>query len=157
MSTQAAVRAAWAAGVWANASVTAITPKIYDFDIESLARVSRAHGAKLYHNQKINFFQYTVARSWRFDLTASHTVSEYVVTIRYYRDAQEDFTGTAFNAIASAFETIISTVSSGLGTSWTGTVEYYFPQNEPPQIGVGLIEERPVWTGTFQFKGIKQI
>ena len=156
MSTQAEVRAAWAAKIWADASITAISSNVYDFDIESIATVSGAHAAKLYFSQEINFWQYTIARGWAYENTQKKECS-YLVTVRYYRDAQEDLTGTNYNAVHAAFDTLTPLVLSALTFNWNGTVENYELQSGPPAITPIMLDGRPVWRGEYQYRGYKQI
>jgi hypothetical protein len=156
LSTQAAVRAAWASAIWADSSITAYSAKIYDFDIESIATVSAAHNAKTLVEGKVNFWQYTISRAWAYENTGKKEC-RYLVTVRYYRDAQEDLSGTGFNAVHAAFDTLIPLVLSALTMNWGGTIEAYELQDGPPAIAPILIQERPVWRGEYQFRGYKQI
>jgi hypothetical protein len=156
MSTPAQIRAAWAAKVWAHSSIKALTTKIYNFDLESVAELSTAHKSLMYYNQRINFFQYRVTKARQFGLSGGKVMYKYPVVIRYYREATIDLDGSVFNAVEDAFETLFTAVQSQLGTSWNNTVDYYEIQVEPASVDATLLDDKLVWVGQYSFQGIKE-
>jgi hypothetical protein len=153
MSTPSAVRAKWASDVFAHSTVTAITTKIYNYDIVELAAKSTAHDSKLLLAQVYNFIQYRVTKARAFGMTGKE-IFTFQVFVQVYKEA--DINGVGFNAVEDAFETIAARVYSGLGQTWSGTVDYYNPQAAIPSIGLVTINDRAVWRGEYSFIGVKQ-
>lgn len=154
MSTSATVRAAWDLCVWQQATIQAITSKIYDYDAAGLASESITHNDKLLLNQEYNFIQYRVAKTWEYQI-GGQARNEYRVTIEYYKQA--DIAGVHFNDIEDAFQTIHDTVVAQLGGNWNVTVDGYGLQNTPINIGLLRIQNVPVWKGTFTFVGFQTV
>ena len=158
MTTPAQVRAAWKAKVFDHATVQALTSKIYDFDLQSLAEVSSAHLALTKFETEINFIQYQVQkrRAWKQSSQSGGTKvqsEQFVVTVRYILDAKMDTSGTNYNALETNLDTICGLVNSSLGITWNGTVEYYEFQLEEATIIPELLNDVPVWVGEYQFLG----
>lgn len=149
MTTSASIRAAWLSAVFNNSSITAITDKIYAYDItlESVKEFS-----KLRYNQQTNFFLYLVSRAQRVRIMGQME-QIFTVEIRYSKFA--DVPGVGWAAVADVFETIDSLVSSGLGGSWSNTVDYYRIQDGPPSISQVEMEGLPIWTGSYKYFGYK--
>lgn len=152
MTTSADVRTAWDTFVFDAGALTTITSNAYAFDARSMAAKSDAHNAKLLYNQKYNFFQYRVAKIWNYQLSGQ-VLNEFRVYVEYYREADVD--GTAYNAVEDAFETIHTTVRSGLGETWNANVDNFLPQTEPVNFSLERIGGRPVWKGSFVYQGFK--
>lgn len=153
MTTSAQVRAAWAAKVWSHATITAITTKIHAYDVLSIADESEAHKSKLKYAQEINSIQYTVHKMRTFEMTGKEQ-QLFDVNITIYRSA--DITGANFNAIEDTAETINTLVSSELGSTWNGTVDYYRTEDRAIEITDSRLDDVPIWIGQFKYQGFKQ-
>jgi hypothetical protein len=153
MSTASGVRTVWNTYVFAHSTVTALTTKIYNYDIVELASRSQTHDAKLLYNQVYNFIQYRVTKTRQFGLT-NKAIYTFPVTIQYYKEA--DIDGTNFNAVEDAWETIHTRVYSGLGTTWQGQVDYYQIVQTAPEINLVTINDRACWRSQYQYLGIQE-
>jgi hypothetical protein len=161
LSTTAEVRAAFSTKLWADATLKAVTPNLYDFDLEDIAGVSSVHAAKMYHNQKINFLAARFGRSVQWGQTrgagagaiATYT---YPVFVKYYRDAKEDLTGTEYNATEDFINTLLTRMIATLGNTWNATVDYWLPQEGMAGITLGELDARPVWVASYSFTGFKE-
>lgn len=152
MSTAATVRAAWSDHLWAADAIKAISPQIYDFDIQAIATVSQEHYTKLFYGQEINFWQYRVRMRRAFGMTGKLDRG-FLVQVRYCRDAELDLNGTKYNAVEDAFETLFTQIRSVLGNTWDSTVDYWEVDNAEPSIVPVLINGRPTWQGDYAFLG----
>ena len=154
MSTAAQVRSAWNSKIWTNANITALTTKIYAFDMVTMATISKKHDRKLREAREYNFIQYRVSKARKYEMTGQ-IVYEYPVTIQYFRQA--DIDGGNFNAIEDAFETIFTYVRSELDDNWNSTVDYYRTQEERPDISEFIINDEPCWMGQYEYTGYKVV
>lgn len=151
MTTSAQVRTAWQTYIWDNVSLTNLTPNIYSYDITT---ESTKEMSKLRHNQEINFITFIISRAQTIRMMGQ-IEQRFNVDIRYYKEA--NITGSNFNAVVDVFETIDSLVVSGLGVRWNSTVDYYQIQENPPNIQKITLENKPVWSGLYQYVGYKNI
>lgn len=147
--TNATVRAAWAASVFANASITALTDKIYDYDV---TLESTKEFSKLRYRQELNFFTYVVTRAERV-MIMGQTEQIYTVRVRYTRQA--DVAGTVYKIVSDAFETIQDLARTALTTTWGSTIDFYRVRNGPPNIVQQTLENLSVWVGELDFMGYK--
>ena len=155
MSTAAQVRGALAA-VFQSAAVQALTPNIYSFDVEEIAKVSSAHAA-LCHDPaldgQINFIQWNVNKGWAMKMSAKRMLGDFYFNVTYFLDAKEDFDGSHNNAVIDAFETIVQAILATVGTTFGGTVEAFEPQGAAPRMTLTTIDGRETWRGEYQFHG----
>lgn len=151
MSTSGEVRAAWDSKIWTNATITALTTKIYDYDITT---GSTKETAKFYHNQEINFITYLVNRTQRLRLMGQ-VEQTFNVEIRSYKKADTD--GVNYNDLITQFETIDSLIISQLTSTWDDTVDYYTIQSSVPEISLITLDGIQVWLGKYTYTGIKNI
>lgn len=120
MSTNAAVRTAWADKVFANIN---LGENSYGY---SLNRTNQS-GTDIelgYYQKNIDFWEYVVKSSKipmlmgkyqvRFELEVTHTLN-----------INEDGKGTEQIALIDSFRTINDYVITNLGTKWDNTVDYY--------------------------------
>lgn len=149
MTTAAQIRSAWSTKIWTHATVTAITTKIYDFDLKI---ESTKEAGRLRFNQEINFFTYLVTSKERLRLMGQRE-QEFAVEVSYYKRADVD--GSNFNDIMNVLETITGLVRTELTSSWNSTVDYYRHQGEQPTIEQITIDGVAVWLGRFVYLGYK--
>jgi hypothetical protein len=152
MTTAALVRAAWKTNVWDNAALTALTSRAHNFDLMEIAEVSNAHAALMYHGQQINFFQYRVTKAREKQLSASRILYTISVHTQYFLEATTDTSGSNYNAVEDAIETLFTRVQAW-SASWGSTVEYWVPQSEEPSLVLVELDDRPVWCGSYSFTG----
>ena len=151
MTTPADIRSAWNTAVWTHASITALTTKIYAYDVTS---DSAYNIDKFRFQQAINFFTYVVTYADQNTLVQG-TRQRFTVTVSYFREA--DTTGAAFNAVVDNLYTVQARVRTGLGKTWSSTVDYYQPQETPIAPTLQQIDGKDVWRGTVSFDGFKSI
>lgn len=158
MSTSAQIRSAWNSGVWTNGTVTALTTKIYAYDLVASLK-SKPEAVSMYYNQSINFFTYLVNRTRVTQEIRGANTSvqryEYDVTVNYY--LQKDLTDSAqnYNNVIDRLETVDGIVISGLGATWSSTVNYYEMSGILTPTLIEL-DDREVWRGGYQYRAIKQ-
>jgi len=151
MTTSATIRSAWNSAIWTNTSITAMTEKIYNFEVLQL---STKETARLRFNQEINFFTYTVTRASRIR-PMSQIEQKFDVDITRY--LQADVAGDNYTQLLNDFETLDALVLSGLTSSWSSTVDFYRTQDGPPSVTLQEIEGVPVWVGRYKYTGFKNI
>lgn len=149
MTTAAQIRTAWNAKIWTHATVTAITTKIYDFDLKI---ESTKEAGRLRYNQEINAFTYVVTSAERLRLMGQRE-QEFSVVVSYYKRADVD--GSNYNDIMNVMETITGLVRTELTSSWNSTVDFYRHQPGQPQITEITIDGVPVWLGRYSYLGYK--
>lgn len=151
MTTIAQVRAAWDTKIWANATIQAITDKIYSFDLNL---VSTNEVARLRYNQEVNFFLGLVTKAERLR-PMGQIEQTFTVELRYYRAI--DTQGENFAIATDAIESVSSLVDSQLGPTWNATVDFHKRQDGPLTIKRDQIASNPVWVATYKYFGIKNI
>ena len=113
----------------------------------------------MYYNQAINFFTYLVNRTrvTQEIRGASSSVQRYEfdVTVNYY--LQKDLTDSAqnYNNVIDRLETVDGIVISGLGATWSSTVNHYEMSGILTPTLIEL-DDREVWRGGYQYKAVKQ-
>lgn len=152
MSTSAQVQTAWEDAIWENATILAITDKIYGFDITT---ISEAETQRLSYQGEINYFQYLIRRSSQYTGTASQAEYRFTVDVTY--TLVHDVGGENWKAVRDAFETLIGLVRSSLGATWTQTVDFWREQEGPPEIVQIDFDGDPAWRGSYRFTGFQQI
>lgn len=151
MTTSAQIRSAWETAIWEHATVIAMTDRIYDYDLTFL---STKETARLRYEQEINFFQCLVSRGQ--ELRISSQIRQlFTVSIIYARESNVD--GSNYHAVIDNMETVDGLIQSQLGTTWSGTVDYYQLQNGPPTIQERLIDSKPVWVSEYKYLGFKNL
>lgn len=151
MTTNAQIRTAWNTYIWQNATIQAITDRIYDYDITV---ESAKEAAKLRYNQKINFFLYLVMRHTR-PMIMGQQEQVCTVQIRYFKEF--DVGGTHWKDVVDSLQAVDDLVISALTSTWNNTVDYYRTQESPPTISLVTIEETSCWQGIFEYRGVKLI
>jgi hypothetical protein len=152
MSTPAEVRAAWD-DVFLTSNLQAITTKAYEFDAAALAPISQAHDSKLRYAQRINFFQYRVAKAREFLMT-SRLWSRFDVIVEYYKEAGID--GSDYTDVEDALETLFNQVRTTLSDTWSGTVDYWRVQEGPANLELVVVNNVPCWRGRYVFQGFSE-
>jgi hypothetical protein len=155
MTTSAQIETAWTAAIWSHATITALTDKIYKFQV---TEDSEFEVAKLYYNEQVNFFEVLTGRTQRYLQTANQIgrIAEYdfIVEINYYKEI--DTTGAAFTAVRDALESIFALAVTELGDTWSNTVDIWRPDPAFPTIVSTSISTKKVWKGTYRFFAEKQ-
>lgn len=151
MSTAAQVEAAWVENIWQNATITAITPKIYGFNITD---DSERETSRLIYQTELNYIQYAVQRSNARAMT-SQLEYQFLVDVVYTR--KFDVAGENWTAVRDFFDTLYALVHSSLGNSWDGTVDYWREQEGPAEITQIDFEGEPAWQGKYRFIGFQTV
>ena len=149
MSTPSQIRSQWNTSVWSHADITAITEKIYSYDI---VQRSQFESSKWYYEGKINFFTYLCTRGEDPEDTMTNQVQyEHQVEVSYYKEA--DAAGAAYNSAIDSMVTVYDTVESELAGNWNSLINYYRRQAEPPTPELIELDGRQVWKITAIFTG----
>lgn len=151
MSTISEVRTAWESLVWDNATTQTYTSKIYGYPIDV---ESELDAEKLYYDQKINFFTYTVTRSSAPRLSATRELRFQVVILYFLQ--QEDEKDNKLATLENRLDAIDTLVYSTLGTDWNGTFDHYLESESIPADSV-VVDGRRCWRGGFSYNAIKTI
>lgn len=149
MSTPSDIRSKWNSLVWSHASITALTTKIYNYDV---VERSQFESEKFYYQGKVNFFQYLVTRGEDPDETMTNRVMYlHSVLVQYYLEA--DTAGAMYNNAIDRMATLYDTVESELGRDWDGVVSYYQRQSAPPVPELAEVDGRSAWMIQAEFTG----
>ena len=151
MTTIAQIKSAWSAAIWTNATITAMTDKIYAYDITT---DSTKEFAKLRYQQQINAFTYEVFLAEQMRIMGQ-IKQQFDVKVTYY--LQADVAGANHALVLSRFETLNGLVRSSLGSSWTSTVDYHQFQEAPVELSQTVLEGFPVWKGIYIYTGFKNL
>lgn len=149
MSTPSDIRSQWATDVWADASVSALTSRIYDYDITQQSGFEKA---KLRHGQEVNFFTYLCTRGWRnrgLGSAGPMSTNRFIyylhrVEVNYY--LEYDTSGANFNNVIDRLVTVETAVQANLGTSWSTLVDFY-RLDEVREPTIVTIDDEPCWRG----------
>lgn len=156
MTASEDIETQWNNLVWSDSDIQAITTKIHTFPITEL---SEREISAAYYNNEINFIEALTTRAQK-HLSSAATLGgviqyDFSVVVNYYR--QFDTTGANYIAVRDAFETIFSTVLSGLGNKWNNTVDYWRPQEGTADISQVRIDDVQTWRGTYRYLATKAI
>lgn len=161
MTTSAQVRTAWNTRVWTNATVTAITDKIYSFDIADSGALTGGQAELLRYQAQVNFFAYTVTRGRTSpQLTAGGASGglryTFDVSVAYYLQKDQGQSDTNYNAVVDRLETIDGLVVSQLGKRWDSTVDFY-EQTGAQEPQLIQLDEKEVWRGVITYRAVKTL
>lgn len=151
MSTAAQVRAAWETAILEHATIQAITPRYFLFEV---TQNSEAETDRLFFGKELNYIQCIVTRSNEFQALGELQYT-YTVDITYTR--RFDVDGDNYLAVVDFFDTLFSLVRTELGDSWDSTVDYWRPQEGPAEITQIEFENEPAWRGAYRFTAFKKI
>lgn len=149
MSTNAAVRTAWADNVFASINSG---ENAFDYDIVG---DSQAELSKLNYGQRIDAWSYTVTSSevaWGVRITKL----TFTVTVKHWIQQNNDADGSNYNELIDSFRTVNDYVLDNLGSQWDSTVDYYTGPTVPA-VSVVSINGTPCWFAQVVYTGIKQI
>lgn len=152
MSTISQVRTAWDTNVFQNASITAITDKIYDERMERNGTTSQL--ARLKYGQEYNWIEYLVDR-FPSGGQIGQRRWEYVVSVSMYREILPD--GTNHTATIDNFETLQDLVVTGLGVTWGGAVDLWLDVESAPDKDEIAISNKRVLVLSQSFRAEKYI
>ena len=147
MSQLADVRSAWDSAILEHATLTALTDKIYNYDVNP---ESTKEFSLLRYDQKINFFRFLISRATK-NLMMGQTLRIFEVRCIYSKQLTVD--GSGYTDVTDALEVVQDLVETSLGPTWGDTVDYYRNQDTPPKMIQSRIENIPVWTGEYLFTG----
>lgn len=150
MTTSESIETQWSNLVWADSDIQAITTKIHTFPVTEL---SEKEVSSIYYGTQVNFIEALTSRAQK-HLSSAATLGgviqyDFTVLINYYKEF--DTSGESFTDVRNAFETIFSTVLSGLGNKWNNTVDYWRPQDGTADISQVAIDDAQVWRGSYRY------
>jgi hypothetical protein len=149
MTTSAQVRTAWQTHVWDSATVSALTDKVYLYDV---SQDSQFDAAKLYYDAAVNFFLCLVQR--RQELGMSGQVDQtFEVRVTYHLQ-QTDQPESTYNALLDRLEAVDDLVRTALGGRWQGTVDYW-QGGTPDRVTRVEVDGRQCWRGGYTYLGFK--
>lgn len=151
MATSSQIRSAWSSLIFGDSSITALTDKIYDFEILEL---STKETARLRFEQEVNFFLYLVSRAQKIRMM-SQREQTFTVEVRRYLEA--DVAGVNYKKVIDDFEALDSLVITALTSTWNNSVDFYRTQDGPLEIRLTEIEGVSVWEGIYKYFGFKNI
>lgn len=137
--------------LFSDATLQAITPKIYDYDI---LEDSNLDNRKYRYQQKINFFIYNITKSIEKKQFGCEQ-EIYNAEIKYYLEDKKN--GSAQNDIRDAFETVHSKIKTVIGNTWDSSVDFYLTTDDPISVNTIDLGGRQAWVGTYNYQGYKQI
>lgn len=147
MSTNAAVRAAWKAGVFDL--LVPVKSYNYIFEFSSDEHVVD----KGYTKSKLNHWQYQVA-SVEVPFMYQRNELHFEVTVR--RIIADDGEGHNFNQVLDDYRALLGYVDD-MTVSWSGTID--LPVQFPREIRPRLIQwgSTPAWEAITIFRGVKEV
>lgn len=141
MSTNAAVRTAWADDVFAN-----INAGVNSYGYEINRTNQSATDLELgYYNQQVDFFEYVVSSVKTPFLMGKYNL-KFIVTVRRTIQISESGAGTAQQDLIDSFRTINDYVITNLGTKWNNTIDYY---EGPADLSISAV----TWGGKSAWQG----
>jgi hypothetical protein len=156
MSTSSEVRAAWETKIWQNKTVTAITPRIfmYDVSVDSSFNMAELYFGAPGKYPIINFFLCLVRRQHQ-PLIMGNTRYTFEVRVDYYLQQEENSSST-YNTLADRLETVDDLVRTELTGNWDNTVDFY-NGGVPQEISVVTIDNKACWRGGFTYQGTRTV
>lgn len=145
MTTSATIEAAWLTSIWNSATIQAITPKCFQYDI---IQDSETDIAQFYNAGEINCFIALTSLAPRY-IGTNTTRTDIQVAVDYYR--QKDTSGAHWTECRDAIETLYALVVSALGFTWSGTVSFWEGSEKPPEISEADIKGVKCWRARFVF------
>lgn len=136
----------WRVNVFESAAIQAITERTIYHDI---TEETHKEVANLRHNQKINFFAFSIKRAIN-PLMGGKFRLFYFAEVNY--TVWADPRGANYVACIDAIETLQETVIDSLGGNWLGNVASYSEQEGPPEVSVSTIADEKVFTARYNYE-----
>lgn len=147
MSSLASVRTAWDA-VLANATLTAYSGALYNYDIVSTIGVGEINESLLMYSGQLNFAQFVFDKTHNFDMI-KEVKETFDVAITYYLEM--DIDGDNFHAVTDFFDDLFEVVRTELGTSWTDTIDFY--TMDDVSVASDELTGKQCWVATQNYVG----
>jgi hypothetical protein len=142
MSTNAAVRTAWADNVFKN-----INAGVNSYGYEINRTNQSATDLELgYYNQRVDFWEYLVTSIKTPFLMGKYNL-KFIVTVRGTLQIDESGAGTAQQNLIDSFRTVNDYVITNLGTKWDTTIDYY---EGPTDLSISAVQ----WGGKSAWQGV---
>lgn len=141
MSTAETIRNTWSTYVFSNASITSITTKVLDYE---LVLDAQREALRIRLGTVINFFSYVVSRSYEPVMVAGASnlvLMKYRVDVKYHLEQQQTHIHQNYRVV-DRMGTLQSVVTSQLGKTWQGTVDFGGPLGDV-DVFVQEIDNRP--------------
>ena len=153
MSTSSQLEDVWETYVFRQSDVQAFSTKYYFFDI---VEDSESEVQRFFTGEEINFFQCLIVRGHR-QLMTGVIQYDFTIQLSYYRTRSEDPSGANWTSVRDGLETLFDTAYTTLGATMQSTVDYWEPQEGPPQIDTIQIADEQVWRGIYTINATQQI
>lgn len=153
MTSLSDIRTAWDTYVFNRDAILAFTDRVIFFEWSDTSQTSLDD---LYFDGYLNFIECVVSKIVRRQVIGGSSTDAEIgfrVDLRYTREFDED--GSNHQAVLDFFEKILTQVSSSLGTTWQGNVDFFEYSADDIALTRDLIQETDVWRGTKRFEGIK--
>ena len=136
----------WRINIFESTVIEAITSKTIYHDI---TEETHKEVANLRHNQKINFFAFSMRRAIE-PLMGGKFRLFYFAEVNYtiWADPQ----GANYIACIDAIETLQEQVIDVLGSNWLGNVASYSEQAGPPDVSVSSIADEKVFQARYNYE-----
>jgi hypothetical protein len=157
MSTAAAVRAAWKEKVFDDASVLAVTTKIYDEELPkdfTGNRTANHQLERLRYQQEYNFIEYLVTK---YDSGGVIGATRYLYRVNVILNRETTPDGGNVNVTKDLMNTIQGLMVSALGVTWNSTVDRYLPLSGQPTENFYSIKGKRLFRSRREFVGEKII
>jgi hypothetical protein len=149
--TQEDVRDLWATAIAQNNTILALTDKIYNRD---LSTVALSQDSALRFEQNVNFFNYIVRR-WVEAQMGGTYVYHFLVDVFY---THQDKAGIdAYNKVLDGLETVETLVRTEMGSRWDSLMDDYQLQQAPIDISQIDINNVICWRGHQIYTAFKKI
>lgn len=139
---------AWS-DVWSNANIQAFTDKVCAYKATD---GSEYEIENIFYQDEVNYFELIITPAIsQLEIGANTTaIKHYDTVVRYTRE--KDASGDNYQAVVSAFETLITTVNAVLGNTWSNTVDFYTHQSDAPTVAEITIADRDCWRIEYKFQ-----
>lgn len=157
--SNAAVRAAWKAGVFDHDDVQAITPNAFQFDAVAHLE-SKSEAIALFEDAEVNAFQYLVSRTREENEVGGAAIvileDTYTVEVTYTREKDTEQDDQNYNVAVDALDTVVTLALTELGRTWGGTVEFW-RQTAQVRPRLALVDGRECWQCSATFEGVQKV
>lgn len=149
MTTSAQLRSALQSSVFSHSSVTAITPKIFSYD---RIKKSSSETVDLFHQQRINFIQWTCNRSHVKQVGGGFSILEFVHDLEVMYAVEAQLGSGGYNEVIDGLQTIESRILiSTESTNWhNNLLPARLVAVDAPSIVI--LDSKDCWTGRHRYQ-----
>lgn len=134
-----------------TSTMRAITPNAYDHDI---LEDSNYDARKMLSEKEVNFWVYLVTKQVLQKLSGAEQET-YNIEFKYYRFA--DKAGDNQAELFDTFEELHSNIRTVLGTTLSGTVDFYRSLDRPITKTTLVLDGKPCWVGSSVYEAVRTV